>query len=105
MIVTISTSLCFASMIASTVLMFIYGNKTYNQDLTWGAVGLLLITVFCMGACCGAEKGGISMFEDTYREERAACIAASKEAAAAKEKKQIPVVPAIKPDTITVTIQ
>ena len=102
MIATISISLCFASMIAGTVLLFVFASKTNaSLNLLWGGIALLLITLFTLFCCFAAQVGQKSCFDSIYQKERADCIAAT----AAKKKQSIPVIPPIKLDIITVTIQ
>ncbi len=102
MIATISIVSCFTFMITGTVLLFVYGSIKHDQGMTYGGVGLLFVVLFLMFACCGASNGELSMLEDTYREERADCIQARKDAA--ENNRPIPVVPPIQPQTVTVTI-
>ena len=104
MIATISIVSCFTFMITGTVLLFVYGSIKHDQGMTYGGVGLLFVVLFLMFACCGASNGELSMLEGTYREERAECIQARKEAAEEK-KRQIPNTPPIQPQTVTVSIQ
>ncbi len=104
MIATISIVSCFTFMITGTVLLFVYGSIKHDQGMTYGGVGLLFVVLFLMFACCGASNGELSMLEDTYREERAECIQARKDAAENMER-QVPVVPPIQPETIAVRIQ
>ena len=104
MIATISISLCFTSMIAGTVLLFVLASKTNaSLNLLWGGIALCLITGFTLFCCFAAQVNQKSCFESIYQKDKANCIAVRNEVAA--KKKQIPIVPAIKPDTITVTIQ
>jgi len=111
MIITITTVLCLGSILATSVVMFVIGTKTYNDSLTFGGIGPLFVFLLCAGACCGSVGRGRSMFESTFNDEAACCKACciemcSKDAITPNTSQQkVPVVPSISPETVTVSVQ
>ncbi len=74
MIATISIVLCLTGILGASITMFIIGNQTHNQSLTFGGIGPLFVFLLFFFMCLSAERGSRSMLEEIYYEEKQECF-------------------------------
>jgi hypothetical protein len=74
MIATISIVLCLTGILGASIAMFIIGNQTHNQSLTFGGIGPLFVFLLFFFMCLSAERGSRSMIEEIYYEEKQECF-------------------------------